>query len=484
MPRVHVSSMRDDARLPLVRCVPCIARRAYARVTMPRVHVSSVRDDATWQGFGGIVQCSILPGFSICDRLPSMVGPIAMRSFVRTRAVLSTFAAIFSLLAAVRVALADEPAPSTSTASNGETDDARFRRLKAEGDRALAEKRLMDAIKAYKAAREVREDPLIAGRMGLAISYFDDPRAFEAAAMMLYHAVRDAAGVSTQEKDAFFAAYKRMRKLVCKLAISTNDANARIDLGEGFKTRYSDFFIFVKRGKGEAIAKLDGREDIRKTWDCTGDQDIEIKFEFPPAETSPAKTITITEKAKETVKIVHVPISVEDPIATSNKNLLSILFGPNVVFGVAPSPAYGLSILGAYKLGNWSAMLGARGAYAFGPIEGHSIDVLTFAPVAGPCFRERWFTVCAVASLNFIKWIPTIPITNGFSIQSQVTPGIGIGVGGRHSLSKRIGLYVNGDASVLSRDVELLTLQPSGVVPVWNGGQFLATVSLGVELVP
>ncbi|MBK9260416.1 MAG: hypothetical protein IPM54_11340 [Polyangiaceae bacterium] len=405
-----------------------------------------------------------------------------VRSFVRARAALSPFAAIFALLALACVARADEPAPSTSAASNGETDDARFGRLKAEGDRALAEKRLMDAIKAYKAAREIREDPLIAGRMGLAISYFDDPRAFEAAAMMLYHAVRDAAGVSTQEKDAFFAAYKRMRKLVCKLAISTNDANARIDLGEGFKPRYSDFFTFVKRGKGEAIAKLDGREDIRKTWDCTGDQDIEIKFEFPPAETAPAKTITVVEKGKEAVKIVHVPISVENPITTSSKNRLSILFGPNVVFGVAPSPAYGLSISGAYKLGNWSAMLGARGAYAFGPIEGNTIDAFSFTGMVGPCYRERWFSVYVFGSMNIVKWIPTTPIPVDFNIPLRVMPGIGIGARGTYSLSNKIGLYGGGDVTILPSDVELELTSQDGLAQVWNGAQFLLSVSLGLEL--
>lgn len=102
--------------------------------------------------------------------------------------------------------------------------------------RALAEKRLHDAMKAYREASDVRRGSLIMGRWGLAISYFDDPRAFELAAALLYEAVADAAGASTQEKDAFFAAYKRMRRLVCKLTITTNDANTRIDLGDGFKT--------------------------------------------------------------------------------------------------------------------------------------------------------------------------------------------------------------------------------------------------------
>lgn len=272
-----------------------------------------------------------------------------------------------------------------------------------------------------------------------------------------------------------------MRRLVCKLSITTNDANTRIDLGKGYKNQLITFFVFVKKGKGEGVAKLEGREDIRKTWDCTGDHDIELKFDFPPAVAPPAKTITVIEKGKEAVKIVHVPISVEDPIATSNKNRLSILFGPNVVFGVAPSPAYGLSISGAYKLGNWSAMLGARGAYAFGPIEKNPLDVFAFTALAGPCFRERWFSACGYASMNVLKPIPTVRVSDKFATTPQVTPGLGIGVGGRYSVSNNFGVYLNGDATILSRDVELLFPKSNGVSSVWQGDQFLITMSLGVE---
>jgi len=382
----------------------------------------------------------------------------------------------------VRVARGD--GSSASSGSNGETDDERFLRFKAEGDRALAEKRLHDAIKAYSAALKVRREPLIAGRIGLAISYFDDPSAFPDAADFLYEAVTDAAGASSQEKDAFFAAYKRMRKLVCKLSVITNDVNASIDLGKGFRPQLAAFFIFVKKGKGEAVAKLEGREDIRKTWDCTGDHDIEIRFDFPLAVAAPAKTITVIEKVKEPAKIVHESIPVENPIGkpVPNESRLSVLFGPNVVFGVAPSAAYGLSISGAYKLGNWSAMLGARGAYAFGPIETNPLDVFAFTALAGPCFREKWFVACGFASMNIVKSIPTVPATDKFHIAPQVTPGIGIGIGGRYSHGKRFGFYLNTDATILAHDVELVMPQPNGFTPVWKENQFLLSISLGVEL--
>lgn len=414
-----------------------------------------------------------------------MVGRIAMLSFVRKRAILSFITAILVLQGRADVAHADDPASSTSTNSTnstGETDEQRFRRFKAEGDRALAEKRLNDAIKAYDAARDVRRDPLIAGRMGLAISFFDDPRALEFAADLLYEAVADVAGVSSQEKDAFFAAYKRVRKLVCKLSVNTNDVNARTNFGDGYKKRIPSFFRFVRKGKGEAVAQLDDRDDIHKSWNCVGDQEIEIRFDFPPKPEPRSKTITVVEPGKETVKIVRESIPTENVIAKpiTNRNHWSVWFGPNVTFGVAPSPAYGLSISSAYNFSKWSMMLGARAGYAFGPIEKNPLDVFAFSGLAGPCFREKWFLVCGFAGLNFVNWIPTAPTSINYRIESQVAPGVGIGVGGRYSYGKTIGFYINADATLLTRNVELVIPRLSRSTPIWTGNQFLFAISLGM----
>ncbi len=409
-----------------------------------------------------------------------------MRSSVRARAVLPLVATISVLVAPECVAHADEAAPSSSAGSNSETADERFRRFKAEGDRALAEKRLHDAIKAYDAAVAIRRDPLVAGRLGLALSFLDNANALNDAAVFLHVAIEDVAGVSAQENDAFWAAYKRVRKSLCRLEIVTNDANVLIDLGGGMIPRPTAFFTFVKKGHGQAVGRLDGRAEIRKTWDCKGDQDIELRFDFPPAATDPPKTITVVAPAKETVKIVHVPISAVNSIAKpdSKGNRLGVLFGPSVVFGVAPSPAYGVSVSGTYKFERWSAMLGARAAYAFGPIEGQTLDVFNLGAIGGPCFRERWFSACAFGSMNIIKWIPTTPIPDNFDIPSQVMPGIGIGVRGQHLLSNRIGLYGGGDITILSRDVELMLSHQDARTQVWNGGQFLLSLSLGVEMAP
>jgi hypothetical protein len=168
----------------------------------------------------------------------------------------------------------------------------------------------------------------------------------------------------------------------------------------------------------------------------------------------------------------------------SKGNRLGVLFGPSVVFGVAPSPAYGVSVSGTYKFERWSAMLGARAAYAFGPIEEIPLDVIAFTGLAGPCFREKWFSACGFASLNIINWIPTAPTSEDYRAEPRVTPGIGIGVGGRYPHTQKIGFYLNSDATILAQDVELIISRANSSTTAWTGNQFLFSISLGVDWTP
>jgi hypothetical protein len=230
------------------------------------------------------------------------------------------------------------------------------------------------------------------------------------------------------------------------------------------------------------VAQLDGRDDIHQSWNCVGDHELEIRFDFPPKPEPRSKTITVVEPGKETVTVVRESIPVENVSAKpiTNRNHWSLWFGPNVTFGVAPSPAYGLSVSSAYNFSKWSMMLGARGAYAFGPIERNPFDVISFSGIGGSCYRERWFNACAFLSVNAIKSFLTRTNPDNFELRPQVTPGIGLGISGRHSMSRKIGLYLSGEASILSRDVEIATLRET----IWIGGQFLGSISVGVELTP
>ncbi len=408
-----------------------------------------------------------------------------MRPFVRVRAIILLLAGVFACMTFVRVARAGGSSPSTSTPTNVETDDAHFQRLKAEGDRALAEKRLSDAIKAYNAALDVRRDPLIAGRMGLTISYFDDPLAFEAAAGLLNDAVTDAAGATSQEKDAFFTAYKRMRKLVCKLSITTNDVNTVIDLGEGFKPRLPAFFTFVKKGTGEAVAKLDGRDDIRKTWDCKGDHDIELRFDFPPPVAASAETTTVTEKGKETVKVVYIPTTPENPPkATNGQKRFTLSLGPVIVFGASPSFAFGANLGGNYSFGKFSAMFAARGAWSSGTIGHANINASVLAAMGGPCARWKWLDGCLALSITSLQ-LRAVENSHYFTqTDSQVIPGLGATFGMTQQFSPAFGLRFGGDFTVLSDRITFTQEAQNQFVQTWGGGRIVGGLTLMAILSP
>lgn len=409
-----------------------------------------------------------------------------MHPFVRARSIFLLLAGVSASVAGMRVARADGSSPSTSTPANVETDDARFQRLKAEGDRALAEKRLNDAIKAYDAARDIRRDPLTAGRMGLAISFFDDPRAFVDAASMLYEAVADAAGTTSQEKDAFFAAYKRVRKKVCKLSIDTNDANASIDLGDGHQPEHVSFFVFVKQGKGEGIAKLEGRDDIRKTWDCKGDHDIELRFDFPPAVTAPAKTITVKEKGKETVKIVHVRVPAEDPGAkpANAKNRFAVSAGPVIVFGASPALAFGVNLGGNYSFGKFSAMLAARGAWSSTYIGNAHVNASVLAAMGGPCARWKWVDGCLALSITSLQHRFDENSHYFAQTTSQVIPGLTGTIGMSRQISSSFALRLSGDVTVLSDRITFTQEAQNQFVQTWDGGRVLGGLTFMAVLSP
>jgi hypothetical protein len=412
-----------------------------------------------------------------------MVAQTAMQPFVRVLAIFLLLAGMSASVAGVRDARADGSPPSMSTAANVETDDARFQRLKAEGDRALAEKRLNDAIKAYDAAREIRRDPLTAGRMGLAISFFDDPRAFVDAAGMLYEAVADAAGATSQEKDAFFAAYKRVRKKVCKLSIDTNDANARIDLGDGHQPEHVSFFVFVKQGKGEGVAKLEGRADIRKTWDCKGDQDIELRFDFPARLAPTAETKTVE---KETVKVVYVPITSKNantkPTNTQKPFTLSV--GPGIVFGASPALSFGLSLGGNYSFGDFSAMLTARGGWSSTYIGNANVNSFVLTAMGGPCIRRKWFDACLAPSITFLQHRFDENSHYLGQTNSRVIPGLGVAMGVTRQISSAFALRLSGDVSVLSGTTSFTRNASNTFVQTWDGGRLLGGLTVTATLSP
>ncbi len=409
-----------------------------------------------------------------------------MHPFVRARAFFPLLATISASVAGAHVARADDNDDDVDDRRRGkqevsEADEARFQAFVREGARASDAGRLNDVVRAYGRALDIRRDPLIMGRLGVTLAMFNDSRAHVAAAHQLYQAITEHAGVSYAERKGFWEAFDLVQTKICRIEIITNDVNSVVQMDDDKPIKsYGSFWEFVEPGKHEIIGKLKDGGEVRHSIECSMGKRIEVYLDFEHKD-APVKTI---EKVHDRVVFVDVPPKAQEPSNSPSDptiRRLNIWFGPAIVFGAAPSPAYGISLSGAYKFGNWSPMIGARGAYAFGPIAGNPLDVFEFSGIAGPCFREKWFMACGFASMNIIKWIPTASTSDKFDIDPQITPGIGIGVGGRFYNAKNYGFFVNADATMLAHSVELVIPRLYGFTPVWKGNQLLASISLGVE---
>jgi hypothetical protein len=229
-------------------------------------------------------------------------------------------------------------------------DEARFKALVAEGDRARLAFRVSDAVIAYSEALRIREDPLVSGRLGMSIAIVNAPELDYAAVHELYQAVSNAAGVNDAERTLFWETYKRLRRRVCKVDVSTNSIHALIYKGDNDRaTRGSLFWVFVNQGIHKWRGTLEGHADIENTVECLNAEDLFVRFDFvalpstPPKETT--KTIIIRESAPP-APTRAAPIAPEPP---KSHGRFAFGAGPVLVFGAAPSPSLGASITGQYR---------------------------------------------------------------------------------------------------------------------------------------
>lgn len=363
-----------------------------------------------------------------------------------------------------------------------EAEETRFRTFVKEGARAADEGRLNDVVKAYMAALDIRRDSLIGGRLGLVLATVNDPSAQVIAAANLYKAISDHAGVSRAERKAFFEAFDLVQSKICRIYVTTNDVNAVVKIDDDKRTKsYGSFWQFTEPGKHEIVGTLDGHDEVRTSVDCPKGKRIDAFLDFAHKD-APVKTI---EKVRDKLVFLETSKSNADEVSKSAPNRrLNFALGPAMVFGIAPSPAYGISLSSSYDLGNVVVNIGTRGAYAIGPFTGAPLDVFSFTALAGPCKRWQWLSGCLLASVNIIKPSTGAVIPTNFETIAQIVPGFGIGMGGRHSLSKAVTVYVIGDAMILTERTSVFVPRSNGPSYVWDGSQFLASLSLGLEFAP
>ena len=376
--------------------------------------------------------------------------------------------------------------PKTSRAARantrlGQQEEARFKALVDGGDRALAAGRLNDAADAYDDALRIKLDSRLLGRLGLVLSMFQQtPENDIVIARALHAAVSDAAGASSAERKQFFEAYERVRKRVCRLDVMTSDVDATVLIGGRDVGRSEGaFWTFVSPGKIDVVARLPERSDVEETVACVSGKPIFVELNFPlsPTQEAPPRVTVVREPREKRVVVRENVVHESAP----KGGLFGVEGGPTLVVGALPSPAMGASLAGWYRREAFSVMAGVRGAWSVGPVEDRPTGAFLFSGVAGPCATWTWLDTCVLASLNVIQYEMTDTPPYLPDRESEVIPGVGIGIGARYKIAGPFSVRLFGDVSSMLRQTSISIQAPNSASSVWSGGRFLA--SAGVTFV-
>ncbi|MDI1434874.1 hypothetical protein QHF89_35560 [Polyangium sorediatum] len=383
----------------------------------------------------------------------------------------------------------NDPKPSRASQYRKLSPEAeeRFKSRVAVGDRALEAGRLNEAADAYSEALSMKHDPRLSGRLGLVLSMFlPDPRTDLEMAFALQVAVSEAAGISSAERRQFFEAYERVRRRVCRLDVMTSDVDAMISIGSDKRVRSEGaFWTFISPGETKVTATLSGREDLKQTAECVGGKSMLLQFEFPePAQAQP-QVITIEKEPKERRVVVRengAHEKVDPASAPRGRGLFSAEGGATLVVGALPSPAMGASLAGWYRREAFSVMAGVRGVWSVGPVEARPIDAFLFSGLGGPCVSWKWLDTCVLASLNVIQYEMADTSLYLPDRESEVIPGVGIGVGARYKIAGPFSVRLFGDVSSMLRQTSISIRTSDSATPVWSGGRFMASAGVTISI--
>lgn len=404
-----------------------------------------------------------------------------------------------AMFAFSRPILADEPEkPAPSQSEKPESNrglryrqvspeaEAKFKAHVARGDRALEAGRLNDAVIAYLDALDTKFDARISGRLGLVLSVFvPSPQIDIKIAHFLLDAVDDAAGISTAERRAFFDAYERVRKRVCRLEIVTNyvDAVVAIDNHKASKSKGA-FWTFIAPGKNNVIASLPGREDIKHVVDCIPGKGILVEFEFPPLPGEDAKTVVVKEPPERVIIREEFPrdeLRPPEPVIKKDeppRPRFAGGIGPIMVFGAAPSPSLGVSITGQYRMDGLMVMGIAKGAWSLASEDNPPINISSVAGIVGPCVQLQWLDACAFGGATlFERRVSPNPSYRVDSVR-DVIPSFGLGIGSTFRLRESVAARVFVDATALTRDMVIgVIASDNTTTPLWQTQRFMLSIS-------
>ena len=354
---------------------------------------------------------------------------------------------VFAFLLTLSGFVSAQTAPEADAAAA-----VRFEALSTMGDRARAAGRLREAAIAYGQALEVRNDPLVAGRLGLLLVEMGTP---EQAAELLLAAIQRATQASPTERQAFFRAYEAVQEQGAWIEVVISHAGASVLLDGVARNRAgrSAFYVFVLAGKHEIKASLAGYQDAVVPFEAEKKKDRPVYVTLVPLpEAGPVAVIepAVAEAAPQKVdRMVAVGEPLysrqEDPYADSEPGAQeekrgvrgSVYGGPLVVFGVATwAPAVGPVLGGTFKPNEHVSIgLEGRAAWVTSGVGGEPIQAMTAGGIASLCGHYRWVFGCAIGHLGVINIKFSTETFTGRS-ETFVKPGVGGRLGAKVVLAR------------------------------------------------
>lgn len=375
----------------------------------------------------------------------------------------------------VAVALLGFPvgAQQTPTATNDAND---FAALVKRGDKARIARDLSKAVEAYRDALKLRDDPLIAGRLGLVLF---EMREFDIAAEHLQHAVeKPSDAVSDAEYAQFSRAYKAVQREVCRIDVTIDQRGTRLEVdGEVQQEGRSDFWFFVTPGTHTLRVTLEGYEDEIKEIDAErGGQMLQTFTMRPIVKPAPAvKQVAPSEPQPATKTNLGPPVPEDKPTAKTNprsRGRFVVGGGVAFVFLATPSPALGPQVFAAWRSQSWWEIgLDARVGWTVITTDDFpDTQFVTWSATLSPCgrWRDRWFA-CALVQLDGVA-LDTAP-------GIRALPGLGARGGIEFAAYDRLHFQVWADVIARHRGFSFATANASQ----WNGP--FASGTLGARAV-
>ncbi len=328
-----------------------------------------------------------------------------------------------------------------------------FAALVKQGDQARTARKWSDALRAYAGALELRDDPLVAGRIGLVFLEFHE---YEAAASRLFHAIERGAGANDAERTRFFQAFLVAKNQTCRLdvIVAQNGVKLELDGEEQFSGR-REFWAFVLSGKHKLRASLDGFEDETVEIDAPKGGQLSIRIELRPVKPKeePAKELDSdtqpkgddTRRGADEPAAKFVERNHTTPTNPSRKNGSFVLgLGLGFVFEATPTPAIGPNAFIAWRSRSWWEV-GVEGRVAWTFVKDElspTTQFVTWSAMLVPCGRwwKRRLLGCGLLELDGVQRIGT---TKG-----GLLPGAGIRAGLEFETLPSMSLQIFGDVVV------------------------------------